>query len=106
MTTKRRNQQKRRTRKQDKHASYVIIQQPKSPVSAQPASESSAPSISPFPPRLNTRQAAEFLGLKEQTLVLWRHTKSVNVPYLKIGGAVRYNLEDLQKFVEQHRVTA
>ncbi len=52
--------------------------------------------------RLMTRQeAAEFLGLKPQTLNNWA-VEQRHFPVIKIGGrCVRYRLSDLQRFIEQ-----
>jgi excisionase family DNA binding protein len=48
---------------------------------------------------LNTADAAEFLGVKPQTLNLWRSTGRVNLPYLKVGRNVRYRRSDLEAFL-------
>ncbi|MHC2067571.1 helix-turn-helix domain-containing protein [Bremerella sp. T1] len=50
--------------------------------------------------RLLTRQeAADLLGIRPQTLAKWATTKSHSLPIVRIGGAVRYRLEDLEKFI-------
>ena len=51
---------------------------------------------------LDTTQAAAFLKTPPKTLVTWRSTKRVNLPYCKIGGNVRYRLSDLSEFVNAH----
>jgi predicted DNA-binding transcriptional regulator AlpA len=53
---------------------------------------------------LDTRQAAEFLGMAPDTLTIWRCTGRVQLPYMKIGGSVRYTEEDLLAFVESRKV--
>jgi hypothetical protein len=53
---------------------------------------------------LNTEEAAEFLDKAPGTLVVWRSTKRYDLPYLKIGGSVRYDMEDLLAFLESQRV--
>jgi excisionase family DNA binding protein len=52
---------------------------------------------------LNDREAAEYLNLGVQTLRDWRCTGRVDLPYIKLGGAVRYTLEDLEAFVAANR---
>lgn len=54
-------------------------------------------------PMLTRKQAAEFLGIKEQTLNMWAHTHKYDLPYHKIGRAVRYKLEDLERFLERNQ---
>jgi excisionase family DNA binding protein len=53
---------------------------------------------------LTPQQAAEYLGLSVATLNTWRCTKRYNLPYVKIGGSVRYMEADLQRFVERRTV--
>ncbi len=58
--------------------------------------------LSPVLPALVTReQAAEYLGVKPQTLACWQTNKRYNLPVVKIGSLVRYRLTDLQRFVER-----
>jgi len=52
---------------------------------------------------LNEREAAQFLGVAVQTLRNWRSQRR-GVPYLKIGRAVRYRLEDLENFISDVRI--
>ncbi len=51
---------------------------------------------------LNTREAAELLGMRPQTLQVWRLRGNVALPVVRIGGAVRYRRTDLAKYVEEH----
>lgn len=53
---------------------------------------------------LSRKQAATFLGLKENTLAVWRTTKKVNLPLIKIGGLVKYRLEDLENFLKKQTI--
>lgn len=48
---------------------------------------------------LNTKEAAERLGLAPHTLSVARCEKSLDLPYVKLGGAVRYRTEDLEAFI-------
>ena len=52
---------------------------------------------------LDENQAANFLGLKVQTLRNWR-CKRRGPNYLKIGSRVGYLLEDLQRYRSAHRI--
>lgn len=55
----------------------------------------------PLPESLLTReQAAEFLGLKAATLATWASTQRYDLPYIKVGRAVRYRMSDLETFLD------
>lgn len=49
---------------------------------------------------LSPVQAAELLGVKEQTLANWRSTKRYPLPYVKIGRNVKYRLGDVENLIE------
>ena len=51
---------------------------------------------------LNTQQAAEYLGLSSSTLAKSRVTGAYNIPYSKIGKAVRYRKTDLDAFISSN----
>lgn len=53
---------------------------------------------------LNAAEAAEYLALSKRTLEKWR-TSLKGPPYVKMNGAVRYRLEDLEQWVAD-QVTA
>lgn len=56
--------------------------------------------------RLNTEQAAEYLGLAPQTLARWRSERKKGTPvFLKVGGNVQYRKEDLDAYLESRVVT-
>lgn len=43
------------------------------------------------------------VGKSTQTLAWWRSAKRNDLPYLKIGGHVRYDKADVEKFLEACR---
>jgi excisionase family DNA binding protein len=53
---------------------------------------------------LNTKQAAEYLGLKPVTLEAWR-VQGGKLKFLKLGKSVRYCQADLDDFVTSHKRT-
>ncbi|PYT48529.1 MAG: hypothetical protein DMG44_14470 [Acidobacteria bacterium] len=57
------------------------------------------------PTLLTTEQAARVLGVKPQTLSIWRCKKRYGLRYRKVGGSVRYVMTDLLKFLEEAAVT-
>jgi len=56
---------------------------------------------------INECQLADLTGLSVQTLRNHRHTMT-GIPYIKLGGgirgAVRYDLNDVKKYVENRRI--
>jgi len=55
---------------------------------------------------LTDKEAAAFLNVKPNTLAAWRCTKRVEGPrYVKMGGAVRYPMHELEAFIERQLVT-
>jgi hypothetical protein len=49
---------------------------------------------------LTEREVASVLGIQHKTLTTWRHTRAVDIPFLKLGGAVRYRVGDVRNFIE------
>jgi excisionase family DNA binding protein len=50
----------------------------------------------------STKQAADLLGIKEQTLTAWRHYGR-GPAFIKIGNRVLYRAEDLKAFTDANR---
>ncbi len=48
---------------------------------------------------LTTEQAAQFLGLRPNTLEIWRY-RGTGPRFIKCGRAVRYRLTDIESYVE------
>lgn len=55
---------------------------------------------------MNERDAAEFLGVKPGTLSVWRCTRRVDIPYVKLGRRVVYRRDDLEKYMRTQTVGA
>ena len=53
---------------------------------------------------LNEKQAAELLGIAEQTLAGLRCNRRYNLAYAKIGRLVRYKRRNLERFIEKRTV--
>ena len=45
------------------------------------------------------KETADFLGIKENTLAVWRCNKRYNLPFIKVGRLVKYRKSDLIQFV-------
>lgn len=62
---------------------------------------------SPPRPELLTRpEAAEYLGVKPQTLAIWATTKRYSLPMIKVGRLVKYRRSDLDRFLRERTVGA
>ena len=57
-----------------------------------------------FPGRLNSKEAAQVLGVSVDTLAVWRCTKRYPLPYIKMGRKVFYRVSDLENFIESRTV--
>lgn len=60
--------------------------------------QNSTPSAS-HEPLMDNIQAAEFLGLSVSTLNKDRCCRTIGIPFVKMGRAVRYRKSDLIKFI-------
>ena len=52
---------------------------------------------------ITRKQAAEHLGIKEQTLACWASAGRYDLPFYKIGRTAKYKLSDVQAFVNANR---
>jgi hypothetical protein len=67
------------------------------------------PEQSPIPgvTLVSARRAAEVLGLSPRTLANWRWRGGECGPrFVKLGRAIRYDLQELLAFIEQNRVSS
>ena len=55
---------------------------------------------------LTRREAADFLGLRAQTLATWAMTGKYNLPTIKVGRSVRYRRSDLERWLAARTVGA
>lgn len=53
---------------------------------------------------LTREEAAEYLGLKPQTLAKWACRGRYGVPFIRLGGLVRYRRSDLDAWLESRTV--
>ena len=53
---------------------------------------------------LNIKEASEYLGVKENTLYCWVSQKKI--PYVKLGRKTLFDIEDLNRFIEENKVKA
>jgi excisionase family DNA binding protein len=50
--------------------------------------------------RLSNQEAASYLGVKPETLDVWRSSGRYSLPFVKIGRRVFYRKSDLDSFIE------
>jgi excisionase family DNA binding protein len=64
-----------------------------------------ATAIFDAPELLTREQAAEYLGIKTQTLAAWAVTGRYNLPCIKVGRLAKYRREDLDKWLASRTST-
>lgn len=52
----------------------------------------------------NRSHAAEYLGVKTETLAVWACNKRYSLPYIKIGRRAMYRQSDLDAFIASNIV--
>ncbi|MDB2415183.1 helix-turn-helix domain-containing protein [Rickettsiales bacterium] len=50
---------------------------------------------------LTRKEAAEFLGVKENTLAVWLTTRRYDLPVVKVGRLCKYRKSDLLDFLDK-----
>lgn len=67
----------------------------------------SRPPVNPSPSKklLTRPEAAEYLGVKTNTLEVWASTQRYGLSYIKVGRSVRYRMADLDAFIDARTVT-
>jgi excisionase family DNA binding protein len=50
---------------------------------------------------LSPAEAAELLGVKTQTLAVWRCSGRHGLPFIKVGNFVKYRRSDLERWLEE-----
>ena len=53
---------------------------------------------------VSRKEAADFLGLKPQTLQVWQSKLNKELPYIKVGHLVKYRVSDLEDFVKRQTI--
>lgn len=51
---------------------------------------------------IDAKTVADMLGLKVNTIRVW--TFSRKIPHVKLGGAVRYRVDQIEKWIEDRTV--
>lgn len=48
---------------------------------------------------LTPEETAKYLGIAVNTLAVWRTNRSYAIPYIKVGSRIRYDLEEVKKWL-------
>jgi excisionase family DNA binding protein len=54
------------------------------------------------PPHLDAKEAALYLGLKVDTV--YKKARLRELPFVKVGRALRFDVKALERYVEQHTI--
>jgi hypothetical protein len=54
-------------------------------------------------PLLSRNAAAQMLDIMPNTLATWACTKRYDLPFIKIGRSVKYQLSDLEAFIANNK---
>lgn len=57
-----------------------------------------------LPKLLKPEQVAELLQTTTNTLAVWRYTRRVNLPYVKLRGKTLYDEDQILAFLAAHTV--
>jgi len=55
---------------------------------------------------MTPEELASYLNVSERTLAKWRSVGHPNIPYIKVGRCVRYNIRDLEDYLAKHTVNS
>ena len=58
-----------------------------------------------FAELLTPPQVAKIVGLDARTLANWRASGAETLPYMKVGGRIRYSPEDVQEWLKGKRAS-
>ena len=53
---------------------------------------------------IGVKELAEYLGIKDKTVYTWVHMRKI--PYVKMGGLVKFDLKKIEKWVKEREVEA
>jgi len=56
-------------------------------------------------PLFTSPEAAEYIGVSENTIVVWRCVGRYAIPFIKVGRLVRYRRSDLEAWLESRTRT-
>ena len=59
-----------------------------------------------YPKFLTAEEAATYIGIREQTLAVWRSTKRYQIPFTRVGRLIRYRPEHLDAWLASRTIGA
>lgn len=82
-------------------APFKLAQRFNPPIKRTQASCSPFKSTQGSDPLYDTAEAAEYIGVKENTLTVWRCVGRYDIEYIKVGRLVKYRKSALDAFLER-----
>lgn len=79
---------------------------PTSAANAAPTFNPAMPAILDPADLLTPEQAAQLLGLSDRTLATWRSTGRHALPYIRVGGRIRYSKAALTAWFQSRQRTS
>lgn len=52
---------------------------------------------------ISPKELAEYLGISINSLAVWRTNKTYPIPYIKVGGKIRYDLDDINQWLNNRK---
>lgn len=52
---------------------------------------------------ITTEELAKIIRVKKEVIERWRYQKKFDLPYIKVGGKIRYSVDDVEKWLENNR---
>jgi len=90
------------TRALDEQAAAKPPPVPASPMPAQPNAETRRT----YRDRLSRKEAAEYLGVKPETLAAWAATGRHSLPFTRVGGRIIYSRAELDRWMAERTGTS
>ena len=56
--------------------------------------------------QLSPDEAAAYLGIKPQTLAVWRSAGRYDLPFVRVGRSIRYRVSDLEAWLVRRTATS
>ncbi len=52
---------------------------------------------------ITTEELSKIIRVKKEVIERWRYQKKFDLPYIKVGGKIRYSVDDVEKWLENNR---
>ena len=52
---------------------------------------------------ISPQELAQYLGVSVNSLAVWRTNKTYPIPYIKVGGKIRYDIDDINQWLNNRK---